>query len=145
MASSQENQKIKSRQKVTHYDFDPDATTATDVGWVDMRDYGRVLMSLFHSVGTGNVSSFKILANSQPDGSGTDVEVKAHDLTTQPDAVGDYVFLECTAQELAALGTDLRYVSANIALATATDECVVTYIQSDPRVAADGLTADSIA
>lgn len=143
MASSQTNQKFLSRNTVTQYDFDPDATTATDIGWVDMRDAGRFVAGFFRTVGTSNLT-FKIIANSASDGSGSDVEVKVYS-GDQPNATGDYCFLECTAQELAALGTDLRYVSASCAVATNSDEGVVTYIRSDLRHPRADATADTIA
>jgi hypothetical protein len=48
-------------------------------------------------------------------------------------------------QEANDAGVTARYVSANIALNTSTDECVVTYIQAGGRFTHDGLTADIIA
>lgn len=143
MVSAQTNQKFLSRNIVTQYDFDPDATSATDVAWVDMRDAGVFTVGFFRTVGTSNLT-FHILANSASDGSGSDVTVKTYS-GEEPNAVGDYCFLECTAQELAALGTDLRYVSANLTVATGTDEAVVTYIRSDLRFPRADATADTIA
>jgi hypothetical protein len=127
------------------FDFDPNETAATDVSWQDMRDFGALLVQVFRSVGTGSLSSFTILANAQSDGSGTDYEVKAHALGSAPDAVGDYISLDCLASEFPPLGTDLRYVSGAISLVTATDECVVVYVFGLPRFAYGSLTADSIA
>lgn len=127
---------------VTQYDHDPDATTATDVAWVDMRDYGKILVSFFRTVGTGTLA-YTILANTASDGSGSDVEIKAG--AADPNAVGDYAFLECTAEELLSAGTDLRYVTMNLTFGTATDEGVVTYVRSCPRHSYAGLTADNIA
>lgn len=144
MASSVATQKLTANIAVTHYDFDPDTTSATDIAWVDMRNFGHFMCSFFRTVGTAN-ATFKILANSASDGSGQDVEVKVHALGAQPNAVGDYVFLECTAAEIAALGANLRYVSANVSVATGTDEGVVTYIRSLPRNAYASLSADAVA
>lgn len=143
MVSTQTNQKFMSRNIVTQYDFDPGATTATDIAWVDMRDAGVFTCSFFRTIGTGALT-FQILANSASDGSGSDVVVKTWS-GSQPDAVGDYVFLECTAQEMAALGTDLRYLTASCAVATGTDEGVVTYIRSDLRFNYADATADTVA
>lgn len=140
---SQTNQKFLSRNIVTQYDFDPDATTATEIGWVDMRDAGVFTVGFFRTVGTSNLT-FKIVANSESDGSGSDVDVKTYS-GEEPNAVGDYCFLECTAQELGALGTDLRYVTAVCTVATGTDEGVVTYIRSDLRFPRQDATADTIA
>jgi hypothetical protein len=144
MASALDSQKFGSKNAVTMYDFDPGATTATDVGWVDLRDYEGIHVSAMVSVGTGGISSFKILSNSASDGSGVDVEIKASTPTTA-DAVGDTVHLEATAAEVGSLDADGRYVSAQLALATATDECVVTYIRYGSKRANLDETSDSIA
>lgn len=148
MASSQH---FLSRNKITCYDHDPaDSTVATDVAWVDMRDYEGIVISVFCSAltGTGPVA-FKILGNSSSTGSGTDAVIKTHALGTAADAVGDYIFLECTAEEIAAASTSttgqLRYVSANVAMNNAADEAVVTYIRYGARFATEDLTADTIA
>lgn len=143
MASAQNSNHLKSTLAVKSFDFDPNVTTAVDVGWVDLSGFTAFLVCLFHSVGTGLVTSFIIQASAAADGSNP-VTVKAHALGTAPDAVGDQVFLECSAEEIAGLGTHLRYVNANIALATGTDECVVTYVRESSRFSYDGLTADII-
>src|SRR4249920_3018440 len=126
MASPQSSEHIFSRLKIKSYDFDPDSSSATDVGWVDMRDFTHFAAVLFRSVGTHTVTSFSLLANSASDGSGTDVTVKSHAIGSAPDAVGDQIFLECTAEEIMQeandAGVTARYVSANIALNTSTDE-----------------------
>ena len=150
MASPQASDKLASQLAVTQYDFDPDSADATDVAWVDMRDFDNFMVLVFRSVGTGDVDTFKILANAESDGGGTDVEIKAHALGTAVDAVGDYVVLECTAEEIAQEAADagvdnVRYVSASVELATSTDECVVTYIRGGAKRKYDGLTADTIA
>lgn len=145
MVSALASEKFASNHSVTMYDFDPDGTDPVDVGWVDLRDYEGIHVTAFRSVGTGTIAAFQILGNSASDGSGSDVVLKSHALGSAPDAVGDYIHLEVTAAELAALGTDLRYVSASLDLAVATDECVVTYIRYNSKRATSGLTADSIA
>jgi len=150
MASPQSSNGLSSEVKVTHYDFDPDATTATDIAWVDMRDFDKILFSFFRTIGTSDVT-VKVLANSSSTGAGTDVEIKS--LTNaefgDPDAVGDYAFVECTAQEIAqeaadAGVADVRYVTLNVAFGTGTDEGVVTYIRKGLRKYS-GLTANNIA
>lgn len=145
MASGVTTDYLSSTLKVASYDFDPDETAPTDVSWQDMRDFGALLVQLFRSIGTGTISSFTILANPLSDGSGTDSEVKAHAIGSAPDAVGDFINLECLASELPPLGSNLRYVSGAISLLTATDECVVVYVFGLPRFAYGSLTADTIA
>lgn len=149
MASSVSTDKLFTTHAIASYDFDPDSTAATDVAWVDLRDYSNFAVIVMSSALTGNgPAAFKILANPNSDGSGTDVEVKAHAVGSKPDAVGDYLVLECTAEEIAELASDnssaLRYVSANIAMANAADEAVVTYIRTGARFQHDALTADYI-
>ena len=143
--------KISSKQAVTMYDHDPDATDATDVEWVDMRDFDTFMAMVMLSVPAGGkISAFTILANAESDGGGTDVTVKTHALGSDPDAVGDYVFLECTAAEIKQAAVDagvdsVRYVSASVTVNQAGAECVVTYIRDAAKFARAGLTADNIA
>jgi len=151
MASPQSSNLLLSQMKITQYDFDPDGTSAVDVAWVDMRDFENFAFSFFRTVGTSDVT-VKILANSSSTGGGTDVEIKSWTNATfgDPDAVGDYAFGECTAQEIAqeaadAGVADVRYVSVNLTFGTGTDEGVVTYIRGGAKRKYDGLTANSIA
>lgn len=151
MASPQASDKLTANLKVNHYDHDPaNSTVATDVGWVDMRDYETIMITTFASALTGlGVTAFTIQGNSESDGTGTDAEIKAHAVGSAPDAVGDWLVLECTAKELAQESTSttgaLRYVSAKLTCANAADEQVVTYIRGGAKRAADGLTADTVA
>jgi len=138
-------EKIGSTQAVTMYDHDPDGTAATDVGWVDLRDYESFMVLAFASTLTGaGATAFMILANSESDGSGTDVEIKAHAVGSAPNAVGDYLVLECTAEEIADAGTSLRYVSASLTMANSADENVVVYIRANSRHPRTGLTSDTV-
>jgi len=148
MASPQASEKIKSRMAVTATDFDPDATTATEISWVDMRDFEFFLCSFFRTIGTGTFA-MTIIGNAESDGSGTDVALKTF-AGDAPDAVGDYVFLEVTAEEIAQEASDAgvanaRYVTAVCTFGTNTDEGVVTYVRSGPKRAYTGLTADVVA
>src|SRR6185503_9629672 len=99
MASPQASNHFFSNNHVQMYDFDY-AADPVDVAWVDMQNYRRFVVGLFRSVGTATVDGFRILANTAADGSGTDIVVKVHALGTAPDAVGDQIYLECTAEEV---------------------------------------------
>lgn len=148
MASTRDIQKIRANVAVKAFDFDPDATSLTDVGWIDMRDFVAFMATFFRTIGTSAVV-FKILANDKADGSGTDVIVKTKTISAQPDAVGDQIHLEVNAEEIReacdAAGVDGRYVSAQISLATNTDEGVVIYTRFGAKHAAEDLTADIVA
>lgn len=125
------NALLSERLKVTHYDFDPDVTTAVDVAWVDIQDADRILMSFFRTIGTSDLT-VQVLGNSASNGSGTDVvlDTKTNAQFGDPDAVGDYVFYEISADQIVALSeSGCRYVSLNLAFGTGTDEGVVTYIR----------------
>lgn len=148
MAVATDFQDLRASLKVDHYDFDPGGTDAVDVGWVDMQDYDAILITFFRTVGTSNLDTFAIIANSESDGSGTDATVKTHAVANEPNAVGDYIVLEVSAEEIRQVETSstgqLRYVSASVEFATGTDEGVVTYIRK-ARHAQRNLTAESVA
>jgi len=139
--------KMQSELKRLIYDFDPNATTATDIGWVDMRDYFSIMVDFFRTVGTSALT-LTILANTASDGSGDEATIATKTFTAgQPNALGDYVFLEALASQVGAAGDadgkDYRYVSANCTVATGTDEGVVSYTLN-PRFPREGLSADLI-
>lgn len=148
MASPQASQKLGSSILIKAYDFDPGGTAATDISWQDMRDFGTFGVVFTRTIGTGN-TTFAIIANASSDGSGSDVTIKTHAVGSEPDAVGDMLWLECTAEELAQEGEDnsvaLRYVSASISVATGTDEGTVHYIFGAPRWSYKDLTTDIVA
>ena len=140
--TAQATQKLKSDIKVLQYDFDPDATSATDIAWVDMKDYSSIMIGFFRTVGTSALT-FKILTNTASDGSGTDVTIKTVSPAAAPDAVGDQVWYEIDTEDILEAGGS-RYVSANLAVATGTDEGVVTYILKG-RHKQEDLTGDVVA
>ena len=141
MAVATDFQKLRAELNCTMYELD--AEGPADVGWVDMRDSSCILIGVMRSVGTGGLDDFRIIANDASDGSGTDVEIKDYGTATTVDAVGDTVWLEASAEEIGAAGTDLRYVSASVGHVTATDESVIVYIRKGKRGYQDQ-TADVI-
>ena len=149
MASPVSSEKLTANLAVTLYDFDPNGTTAVDVAWVDMRDFEHFMVGFFRTIGTGALDTFAILGNSASDGSGTDVTIVSKTISSEPDAVGDYIWLECTAEQIRQEGEDagqnLRYVTASVEFATGTDEGVIIYVRQPGRFAHQGLTADLIA
>ena len=146
MATGQTMQKQRSRAAFKMYDHDPagGATTVLAVAWVDMKDFGEFMATIFRTVGT-SATTFDIGASASADGSSA-VAVVAHAVGDEPNAVGDQLHLEISAEQLAGMSTaGLRYVSARISCATGTDEFVVSYRRAKPRFAKDGLTADIVA
>lgn len=144
MATTQTMQKQRSRAAFRMYDFDPDATAVTAVAWVDLADYEEFMATIFRTVGTA-ATTFDLAASASSDGS-SPVQVVAHAVGDEPNAVADQLHLELSAEQLAALTTaGLRYVSARISVATGTDEFVVAYRRAKPRFAKADLTADIVA
>lgn len=135
--------KLLSELKVTQYDFDPNVDTAVDVGWVDMQDFNALAVGFFRTVGTSALT-FLIRGSASSDGSSPQT-VKTVTVSSQPDAVGDYIYAEITGDEMKEAGQTLRYASATLTFATSTDEGVVTYVRGHPRRAFAGLTANSVA
>ena len=144
MASAVASHKSGANVAQRTYLHDPaDATVATEIAWVDMSLFGHFLANLMFVSGTG-VLTFRILASAVAAGTSS-VEVKAHATPTTADAAGDMLVLECSSEELAALGTDLRYVSVEMDCDVNTDICAVTYTRMAPKFAYLNLTADVIA
>lgn len=147
MAVATDSNKILANLAIQNYDFDPGASTVTEIAWVDMRDFSNFAAAFTRTIGTSAVT-FDIIANDQSDGSGTDTVIKTHAVASEPNALMDQIWLECTADEIGAGGTGpARYVTARASVATITDEAVITYVRDTRggRFAHDGLTADIIA
>lgn len=143
MASSVATNHLKSTLAQRTYIHNPaDATVAEVVAWVDMSLYANFLALVAFVSGTG-LLTFRIMASADAAG-GSPVEVKVHAAPTAPDAEDDNVSLECSSAELAALGTDLRYVGVEIDMDATNDICAVTYTRAGARFAQDALTPDSL-
>ena len=140
-------QKLRSSLIVTGYDFDPDGTSATDVGWVDAQELDNFLVKFQRTVGTSALT-FLIIGNTLASGAGTDTTIKTITPAAAPDAVGDYVFGEVTRGEVmqaaADAGVEIRGISAKLTFATGTDEAAVTYILQ-PLYEKKDNTADVVA
>lgn len=152
MASAVDSQKIGSQIKVVSYDHDPGATSAvlagpdggTTIRYIDMSDYSNVgVLVKPNIVGGGGVTKVELVASAAV--AFSSVVVVKDSGTVAADALDDNVWLECTAAELNALGTDLRFIAARITAASATDEATVTYVATGARNPAEDLTATAIA
>jgi len=144
-----EANKLRANLALKNFDADPDATTETEAGWVDMRDFGSILVGFTRTVGTSALT-LRLMANADSAGGGTDVAVKTKTISSEPDAVGDQVWLEVNEGEIKeaarAAGVDeVRYVTAVYSLATATDEGIITYLRGECKRPQEDLTADIVA
>jgi hypothetical protein len=142
MASVVDTNVLRSRIAQRTYVHDPaDATVATKIAWVDLGAFERFMATV--TVLAGAIVTFKIFASAAADGSNP-VSVKEHATPTTADAAGDTLVLECSAAELPALGSGMRYVSAEVDMGTNSDTAAVVYTRANPRYATAGLTADVI-
>lgn len=124
------NRKLSDSKRVL-LDFDPDSTAATATAWQSLVALGgadAVVAGVFKSVGAGNVSSFVIQAATSSTGAGA-ATVVSHALGTACNAVGEYVWLEASGEQIRAALANATHIAAKVGLATATDECVI-YIES---------------
>ncbi len=145
---AQTSQHLLSQLKITQYDFDPDSADPVDVTWVAAKDVMHFLVIFFRTTGTSALDTFSIIGNTLADGSGTDTTIVAHAVANEPNAQGDYVVLECNAeqiaQEAADAGVAILGISASIEFNTNSDEGIVTYIIDTKRKHLDN-TVESIA
>lgn len=142
MASTLATDKFSSTHYMRMYRLDPDVDTAVEAARLDLSPFDWFAVGYVKSIGTGNLDTFTLNAHDAASG-GTPVVVKTN--TADPDAEDDFCFLELTKEELASLGTNLRWVSATIELATATDEATIVYVAGSARWPRAGLTANVIA
>jgi hypothetical protein len=149
MAITQTENRISATHLLHHYIAAPAATTLQTVSAsVDMQAWKCFMASYLKVTGTGNLTAFKILLGDKSDFSGNNVVIFSDAWPVlQPDAAGNQVFLECTAQQVARLAADngfaLRYAGVQYQQATGSDTGVVTFLATEPTFAYPGLTADA--
>lgn len=152
MAATYTAHKELARSSRVMVDFDPDADTAV-IADLDKSGsgelfaisdgYRRFVAGLIRSVGTGNVDGFQIIAATDADGTGATVVVE-HAFTSEANAVGDTVWLECDIDQVKEVLAAATHVGVRAELATSTDECIIFFERSEPTFVRAGLTADYI-
>jgi hypothetical protein len=134
-------------------DFDPDVTTPVVVDLdpsgsgecLPITDgYRRFLAGFFRTVGTGALDEFAIIAATDADGGGAVVVVE-HAVGSEPNALGDTIWLECDIEQVRNVLATATHVGVRVEFATGTDEGVIYFERADPLHAYSGLTADIIA
>lgn len=135
-------------------DFDPDSASETIVtlnpaasekclAFSALGGLLAVVAGLMHSVGTGTISGFKIFVADNAAGTTNAATVATHALGSDPNAVGDYLWLEASAEQLRAASATAAYWGVKVTLDTSTDECVV-FAEEHAKQAYDQLTADYV-
>ena len=142
---------LTSRSERRMVDFDPDATTLTLVDLVPgstdeclpIAEFRRYIAGFMRTIGTSNVA-FQIIAATDADGTGATV-VRAHAVASQPDAVGDYIWLEVDVEQVREALSTATHIGVRASFATATDEGVIFFERAEPMFPRSGLTSDRIA
>lgn len=154
MASAVTSQKIASNMAIKSYDHDPGATTATDLTNGSTAVYLPIAM--FEHFGVGCMTSVSASSSGPSlvdivactDSSGTDATTVVSSGVVDADAVGDFVWVECTAAQIKevgdAAGKVFTHFTAQITCSNSGDECVVTLVRGQPKFPQKDLTATSI-
>jgi hypothetical protein len=145
--------KLKARSDRRMVDFDPDSGSETIVTLNPAASekclalapgFNAFLAGLVHTVGTGSITGFKIFVSEDAAGTVNATVVASHALGSDPNAVGDTLWLEVLAEQVKAALATAAYIGVKITLGTSTDECIVFFERAMPRHAYDGLTADYV-
>ncbi len=157
MASAVTSQKIASNNAILSYDHDPGATSAqivTPDGGTTKRLVPMALYELFGvacmtSVSASSSGATLVDIVGATDSAGTNATTIVSSGAVVADAVGDFVFVECTAAQVKEVGDAAGYtfthVGARITCSNSGDECVVTYFRGNPKFPQLNLTANVIA
>ena len=145
MASAISTKKLAPNVLRQLWDHDPGATGAVIVSpdggttkrVLDLGLYARLGVAAMATVVVGGITKIEIVASAAADMSNP-VVVKDSG-TIAADASGDWAFLECSAEEVKALGDTLRYVAGRVTCANAGDEAAVLY-EAYPRFIHGALT-----
>lgn len=112
-------------------------------GCLPIAQFRRFMACYMTTVGTGGITVFDIIAATSAAGAGA-TAVVSHALGSNPNAVGDVLYLECNAEQIHETLAAATHVGVHINLVTATDEGVVCFTRADPLYPRAGLTADYV-
>jgi hypothetical protein len=155
MVATYSTDHLKSCAERRMVDFDPnsniDVLVALDpagsVNLLPIAVFRRFLAGFTTTVGTGGITAFSIVAAPAVDTAvGACTAVVTHGLGSNPDAVTDYVWLECDADQIKEVLATATHVGVLLNLVTDTDEGKVYFERGDPLYGPRaGLTADYVA
>lgn len=95
------------------------------------------------TVGVGGITAFKIMAATDTAGTNA-TAVVSHALGSNPDAVGDFVVLECNVEQIHEVLSTATHVGVLVNLVTSTDEGCLWFARAEAEFPRTGLTADYI-
>jgi len=135
-------------------DFDPDSNAdvlaaldpAGSLNLLPIALFRRFVAAFTPTVGVGGITAFQIVAAPASNTAvGACTAVVSHALGSNPDAVGDHVWLECDADQIHEVLPTATHVGVLLNLVTDTDEGKVFFERSEPFYGPRaGLTADYV-
>lgn len=152
MASTTIANDLRTTLNVRNLDFDPASANdefvvldpSNSAAGIALGTYRKFLAQYRTSVGTGGITVFTMGGATDSAGTGY-VAAVAHALGSNPDAVGDWVTIECTDEQIREVLPTATHVCVVANLVTGTDEGAVTFIMADPLYGPTaGLTGDRI-
>ena len=146
-------EKLRSILFVRPVEFDPDSGSDTNVilNPADSEDYlalsangapKQYLFSIRVAIGTGGITTATV--NAATSVTGTGAQQVAQITPTSADAIGDYVFIEVSADQIRAALAGATHIGLVIDLVTSGDELAICVIGADGQFQFDELTADYI-
>lgn len=156
MASAVTSQKLGANAARIMYDHDPGATSAqaitpdggTTKRYLAAAGYEYFGVGCMTSVSASSSGPTLVDIVAATDSAGTDVTTVVSSGTVAADAVGDFVWVECTAAQIKevgdAAGKTFTHVSARITCSNSGDECVVYVERGGPKWAGLNLTTNAI-
>ena len=154
MASALTTKKFSAKNAVVSWDHDPGTTNAlitspdggTTKRYVALRDYEVFAGVVMATIAATGPTLVEIVA--AEDAAGTHETAIVSSGTVAADAVGDGVFIECTAAQVKEVGDAAGYtfthVGIRITCGNSGDECCATYIRSESKFEQSGLSANFI-
>lgn len=152
MASTTIANDLRTTLNVRSLDFDPDSASASFVtlnaaaaaSGLALGTYRKFFAQYRTMVGTGGITELSIGGATAADGTGY-VAAVTHALGSNPDAIGDYVSVECTDEQIREVLSTATHVCVRVDLVTSTDEGNVTFIMADPLYGpTNSLTSDYV-
>lgn len=157
MATAVTSQRIASQMALKLFDHDPGGTTAivvsgdggTTKNYVPIAGYELFGLLVMNSVSASSSGPTTVAIQAAEDSTGTNATVILSTTPGTPSThVGDNIWLEITAAQIAEVGKPLGYnfthVTGLITCSNAGDECVVGQFRLNPKFPKADLTVNNI-
>ena len=146
--STAEHLTSRSERRLVEYDIDDAANLvvldpASGDVCLPIEEFRRFAAMVMITVGTGGLTEFSITAATSAAGAGA-VDVVTHAVGSNPNAVGDYLVLECDAEQVREVLATATHIGVTLDLVTTGDEAAVFFERAEPYYPRTGLTADYV-